>query len=82
MKATLASLFSYLFMASSFAAVISIFALSLIVIRYIVGTASEDELDIAYVFFVILVSCLFVIPISLYLSEKFGKSYKDIDLDV
>jgi len=81
MKSTLAAFFSYLFLATSFTAIISFFAILLIIVRYLFGVATEKESEYAYILFIVLVACLFIIPVTLFLSDKLGKSYKEVDTE-
>ncbi len=82
MYSVLTTLFSYIFMVSSFTAIVSVFALVLIAVRYFVGATSSKELEIAYSISIILAISLILLLISLFLSERFSKSYKDVDVDL
>lgn len=82
MYSALTTTFTYIFMVSSFTAVVSVFALILIAVRYFFGATSTQELDIAYNIFIILVISLIVLPLAHYLSEKFSESYRDIDVNL
>ena len=81
MKSVAASIFSYLFMASSITAIISLFAILLILLRHFFGAASTSEREALYFFLLAFIVSLFLVPISLFLAEKFAKSYKDVDVE-
>lgn len=73
MKSSLASFFSYLFMASLLVSLISGLTLVVILLRYFSGASAGSEEDIAYYFFIILVVSMCCAPVSLYISNKLGR---------
>ena len=81
MKSVVASIFSYLFMASSITAIISLFAILLMLLRHFFGAASSGEREALYFFLIAFIVSLFLVPLSLFLAERFSKSYRDVDVE-
>ena len=79
MKSSLASFFSYLFMASVLVCLISALTLVVILLRYFSGASGRSEEEIAYYFFIILVVSISCAPISLYVSNKLGRLSRQRD---
>ena len=73
MRSTIASFFSYLFVAFVFVSLISALTLVVIMLRYFSGALGKSEEEIAYYFFIILVVSISCAPISLYISNKLGR---------
>lgn len=81
MRAILGSIFSYLFMSSSFSAVVCLFAIVLIVVRKFFGTVSPTENDYLIIFIRIFIVSVILSPVSHYFSIKYGKGYTQVDID-
>jgi len=67
------NLFSYLFMSSAFAGSVCSFYLVVFYLKDIFGETSETEAKIAKQLFIILIFCIFIFPISFYISHSAEK---------
>ena len=72
MRSSIASFFSYLFMASAFVFLISAICLLVIVLRYYGTSVSPTEIEVAYYLLILLIIAIILGPISLYISNKLG----------
>ncbi len=70
---SLTNLFSYLFMTSAFVGVSCSFYLVIYYLKDIIADTSETEQKIAKQLFVILLFCIFIFPLSFYISHKSEK---------
>lgn len=81
MRSIIASTASYIFMSSLFSIIMCIFAIALILIRNMFGLSSDSGNDLMLVFIKILIVCAMICPAALYVSNKLGRGYTDVDID-
>lgn len=82
MKSTLATFFSYFFMATILLLCISIFAVIVILGRHFFGSIGEQEKNLGYTFLIILIASAILAPISLYINLKFDRMEKLKDEEI
>ena len=79
MRDSLASAFSYLFMASIFVSVISLFAVLIIYMRARMMEIGGMEKQAGYAFLYVFIICIIAAPVFHYISNKLEKNTKGMD---
>jgi hypothetical protein len=79
MRDQLSSIFSYLFMASIFVFIVSLFAVLIIFLRSFIVNIGNLEKQTGYAFLCILITCIILAPIFLYLSNRMEKYRRPMD---
>lgn len=79
MRDQLSSVFSYMFMASVFVSVVSLFAVLIIFLRFFMMEIGELEKQTGYAFLYIFIICIILAPVFLYLSNRLEKYKRRMD---
>ena len=79
MRDSLSSVFSYLFMASIFISIISLFAVLIIFLRSFMTDTGELEKQSGYAFLYLFIICIIAAPIFHYISNRLEKRVRRFD---
>lgn len=81
MKSSMAAFFSYLFITSVIALIISAFGAVIVGIRHLLTTISDTEQTIGYYFLLLFIASLVLAPLFLHLNQKFDRLDRRYDDD-